>query len=147
MERSSWPPPDIESEHSSHAPQTHTRKTHERARTHGLSHRSYQNSKFGNSYRKNCEGMMRTEKIKLRSVVVGMSLAGKSARAISRELHISKSTVVFWLSKFQASNDVENDANSGRPKDASSTADCRLNRFFTCGEPLCLFFNGSWRME
>ena len=78
---------------------------------------------------------MPAEKIKLCSIAVGMSLAGKSARVISRVLHVPKSTVIFWLSKFQASNDVEDDARSGRPKASSSRADrrlirlCKANRF------------------
>ena len=86
---------------------------------------------------RNCKVKMPAQKIKLRSIAVGMSLAGKSARVISRVLHVPKSTVrpIFWLSKFQASNDVEDDACSGRPKATSSRADrrlirlCKANRF------------------
>ena len=71
---------------------------------------------------------MPAQKILLRSIAVGMALAGKSTRAISRVLHVPKSTVIFWLSKFQASNDVEDDVRSERPKATSSTADRRLIR-------------------
>ena len=78
---------------------------------------------------------VRSDKKKMRFLVVGMHLAGMRTQAISDSLGIPKRTVSFWLNKFQTKGDVEDEERSGRPRATSCTADrrllrlCRANRF------------------
>ena len=57
---------------------------------------------------------VRSDKKKMRFLVVGMHLAGMRAQAISDSIGILKRTVSFWLNKFQIKDDVEDKERSGR---------------------------------
>ena len=83
----------------------------------------------------------------MRFLVVGMHLAGLRAQAISESLRIPRRrpTVSFWINKFQAKGDVEDEKRSGRPRATSCTADqrllrlCRANRFASSALLLAMF--------
>ena len=71
----------------------------------------------------------------MRFLAVGMFLAGMSKLQISNKLRVPRSTIIFWLKRFQDSGDVEEQKRCGRPRATSREADrqliclCESNRF------------------
>ena len=88
---------------------------------------------------------VRSNKKRCAFLYVRMHLAGLRAQAISESLRIPRRTVSFWINKFQAKGDVEDEKRSGRPRATSCTADqrllrlCRANRFASSALLLAMF--------